>query len=72
MAPRALENQLINPEYFQRSFSVDAFLVSLTRDVIGTTSSAGRTPGEATGAKESLEKVHKLLRVLERVRSSTS
>jgi hypothetical protein len=66
MAPRAPENQLINPEYFQRSFSVDAFLVSLTRDVIDSTSSAGRSPGEPTGAKESLEKVHKLLRVLER------
>ena len=63
------EFTLIDPSVFRsKSFSVDAFLVSLTKDVIGP---VGKTSSfvaakDAPSANEQVQRVQRLLNVLER------
>lgn len=61
---------LIDPETFHnKKFSVDSFLVSLTKDVIGPSSkgnSAYSGTKDALSANEQVKRVQRLLGVLER------
>jgi hypothetical protein len=51
----------INPEYFKEDFSVDAFLVSLTKNVIEPTAKqGGRAATDEAAAKETIERVLQL------------
>lgn len=51
----------INPEYFKEDFSVDAFLVSLTKDVIEPAAKqGGRAATDEAAAKETIERVLQL------------
>ncbi|KAI8464865.1 MAG: exocyst complex component Sec10-domain-containing protein [Monoraphidium minutum] len=63
-----LDFALIDPSIFQnKRFSVDAFLVSLTKDVIGPGRSASQPAGkDALSANEQVLRVQRLLGVLER------
>jgi hypothetical protein len=74
MPRSSLDAKVINPDYFVGKFHADAFLVSLLKDALGqyTPSSAARGPGVAVtaadqdAAKQSLDRIQRLLRVLER------
>lgn len=64
-----MQYNLVSPEHFQEPFSVDAFLVQLTKDAINEKANPrafGEGPAVVTSAKASLERVQKLLRVLDR------
>lgn len=51
----------INPDYFVEDFSVDAFLVTLTKDVIEpSTKQDARTITDEAAAKETVERVQQL------------
>lgn len=53
----------INPEYFKEDFSVDAFLVTLTKDVIDAPAAKqtdGRTLSDEAAAKATIERVQLL------------
>ncbi len=65
-----LDFTLIDPQAFHdTNFSVDAFLVSLTKDVIGPVGKAAgsfTTGKDALSANEQVQRVQRLLGVLER------
>jgi hypothetical protein len=64
-----LDFTLIDPATFHNTkFSVDSFLVSLTKDVIGPSKSAGPFAAgkDALSANEQVQRVQRLLGVLER------
>lgn len=54
----------INPEYFKADFSVDAFLVTLTKDVIEPAAAKhdARTISDEAAAKATIERVQQLQR----------
>jgi len=68
--PTVVQYNIVRPEDFvAASFSVDAFLLSLTNEVIkekARPGPVGEGPAVVTSVKASLERVHKLLRVLDR------
>lgn len=57
----------INPDYFKEDFSVDAFLVKLTQDVIdsrqqGHTTQGGRAISTEQAARATIERVQRLIK----------
>jgi len=70
MSHEQLEFTLIDPQAFHnKRFSVDAFLVSLTKDVIGPVGKAAgpfSAAKDALSANEHVQRVQRLLDVLER------
>jgi hypothetical protein len=61
------KDSFINPEYFKEDFSVDAFLVKLTQDVIdsskqqGLTTQGGRPVTSEESARATIDRVQKLI-----------
>ncbi|WIA33366.1 hypothetical protein OEZ86_006503 [Tetradesmus obliquus] len=61
------KDSFINPEYFKEDFSVDAFLVKLTQDVIdsskqqGLTTQGGRPITSEESARATIDRVQKLI-----------
>lgn len=68
--PALVQYNVVKPEDFLTDrFSVEAFLLSLTNEVIKEKARPGpleEGPAVVTSAKASLERVQKLLRVLDR------
>jgi hypothetical protein len=61
------KDSFINPEYFKEDFSVDAFLVKLTQDVIdsskqqGLITQGGRPITSEESARATIDRVQKLI-----------
>eukprot|EP00877_Chromochloris_zofingiensis_P003097 jgi/Chrzof1/12789/Cz07g07190.t1 len=73
MAYRSQMYSLVEPDQFKQGFSVDAFLVSLTKDVLNSKPSSGSGgAGVASSAKASVDRVQKLLSVLDRADDEVS
>ncbi len=59
----------VNPDYFKKNFSVESFLVSLTKDAINAKAKpAQQSEGSAVvaSARASLDRVQQLLKLLDR------